>query len=78
VDRIVASLAAIIGVALGSVLTYPIQAQTTRQAQEFARDQRLWQERLAACSEFAGIVTGFRRGQNDRWHQELERPVMPR
>jgi hypothetical protein len=74
VDSIVASLAAIIGVALGSVLTYLFQARTTRQAQEFARDQQLWQERAAAYSEFAGIVTDFRRSQNDRWHREQEDP----
>jgi hypothetical protein len=74
VDSIIASLAAIIGVVLGSVLTYLFQARNARQAQEFARDQQFWRERLAAYSEFAGIVTDFRRSENDRWHSEQEDP----
>ena len=73
-DSIIASLAAITGVVLGSVLTYLFQARNARQAQEFARDQQLRHERLAAYSEFAGIVTDFRRSENDRWHREREDP----
>lgn len=73
-DSIIASLAAIIGVALGSVLTYLFQARNARQVQEFARDQQFRQERLAAYSEFAGIVTDFRRSEYDRWHREQEDP----
>ncbi len=73
-DSIIASLAAIIGAALGSVLTYLFQARNARQAQEFARDQQFRQERLAAYSEFAGIVADFRRSQYDRWHREQEDP----
>ncbi len=73
-NSIIASLAAITGVVLGSVLTYLFQARNTRQVQQFAQDQQFRQERLAACSEFAGIVTDFRRSQNDRWHREQEDP----
>jgi hypothetical protein len=74
VDSIIASLAAITGVVLGSVLTYLFQARNTRQVQLFARDQQVRQERLNAYSEFAGIVTEFRRSENDRWHREQEDP----
>jgi len=74
VDSIIASLAAITGVALGSVLTYLFQVRNTRQIQEFAREQQFRQERLAAYSEFAGVVTDFRRSENDRWHREQEDP----
>jgi hypothetical protein len=74
VDIIITSLPAITGVVLGAVLTYLFQARNTRQAQEFARDQQFWQERLAAYSEFAGIVTDLRRSENDRWHREQEDP----
>ena len=74
VDSIIASLAAIIGVVLGSVLTYLFQARNVRQAQEFARDQQFRQERLATYSEFAGTVTDLRRSENDRWHREQEDP----
>lgn len=74
VDSIIAGLSAIIGVALGSVLTYLFPVRTARQTQEFARDQQFWRERLAAYSEFAGIVTDFRRSEYDRWHREQEDP----
>ena len=77
VDTIITSLPAIIGVVLGAVLTYLFQARNTRQAQEFARDQQFWQERLATYSEFAGIVTDLRRSENDRWHREQEDPQGP-
>jgi hypothetical protein len=74
VDSIVASLAAITGVVLGSVLTYLFQARSARQVQQFAQDQQLRQERLTTYSEFAGIVTDFRRSEYDRWHREQEDP----
>lgn len=74
VNSIIASLAVILGVVLGSVLTYLFQARSTRQVQGFTRDQELWQERLAAYSAFAGVVTDFRRSENDRWHREQEDP----
>jgi hypothetical protein len=74
VDSIIASLAAITGVVLGSVLTYLFQVRNNRQVQLFARDQQVRQERLNAYSEFAGIVTEFRRSENDRWHREQEDP----
>jgi hypothetical protein len=74
VDSIVASIVAIAGVALGAVLTYLFQARNTRQVQEFARDQQVRQERLAVYSEFAGVITDFRRSENDRWHREQEDP----
>jgi hypothetical protein len=74
VDSIIASSAAITGVALGSVLTYLFQVRNTRQIQLFARDQGVRQERLAAYSDFAGIITEFRRSENDRWHREREDP----
>lgn len=73
-DSIFASIVAIAGVALGSVLTYLFQTRGTRQVQEFARDQHLRQERLAVYSEFAGVITDLRRSENDRWHREQEDP----
>lgn len=71
-SSIIASAAAIVGVVLGSVLRYVFQARNARQSQEFARDQQTRQEKLAAYSEFAGLVTDFRRTENDRWHRQQE------
>lgn len=73
-SSIIASAAAIVGVVLGSVLTYVFQARNARQSQEFARGQQSRQEKLAAYSEFAGLVTDFRRAENDRWHRQQEDP----
>jgi hypothetical protein len=74
VNSLIASLAAITGVALGSVLTYLFQSRSTRQIQQFAREQQFRQERLATYSEFAGVVTDLRRSEYDRWHRGQEDP----
>jgi FAD/FMN-containing dehydrogenase len=72
VNGIIASLAALMGTRLGAVLTYVFQARNTRQAQEFAQVQQFRQEKLDACSSFAGALTNFRRSENDRWHRGQE------
>jgi type II secretory pathway pseudopilin PulG len=74
VSSIIASGAAIVGVALGSVLTYIFQARNARQAQEFTRDLQSRQEKLDAYSQFAGLVTDLRRSEYDRWHRQQEDP----
>ncbi|WP_344821452.1 hypothetical protein [Actinocorallia longicatena] len=67
---IVAALAAL----SGSTLTYLFQRRTARDNERFSREQRLWQERVAAYSSFVAAATDFRRSQNDRWHLEREDP----
>jgi hypothetical protein len=71
-ESVVASLVAILGTLLGAAATYVFQLRTARQARQSAREERLWQERLAAYSTFAGALTDFRKSQNDRWHREQE------
>ncbi|MFB9250116.1 hypothetical protein ACFFWE_17890 [Sphaerisporangium melleum] len=46
--------------------------RTAKQARQSAREERLWQERLATYSTFASALTDFRKSQNDRWHREQE------
>ncbi|MCW2879478.1 MAG: serine/arginine repetitive matrix protein 2 [Sphaerisporangium sp.] len=69
---VVTSLVAILGTLLGATVTYVFQMRTAKQARQSAREERLWQERLAAYSAFAGALTDFRKSQNDRWHREQE------
>ncbi|TXK35129.1 hypothetical protein [Nonomuraea sp. C10] len=73
-ESVITSLVAIAGTLLGATATYVFQLRTARQARQSAREERLWQERLAAYSAFAGALTDFRKSQNDRWHREQEDP----
>lgn len=73
-ESVVTSLVAIFGTLMGAAATYVFQLRTAKQARQSAREERLWQERLAAYSTFAGALTDFRKSQNDRWHREQEDP----
>src|SRR4051812_14137480 len=72
--NIMTSLIAILGTLLGATATYVFQMRAARQARQSAREERLWQERVAAYSAFAGALTDFRKSQNDRWHRKREDP----
>jgi hypothetical protein len=71
-ESVVTSLVAILGTLLGATATYVFQMRTAKQARQSAREERLWQERLAAYSTFAGALADFRKSQNDRWHRKQE------
>jgi hypothetical protein len=65
-----AVLTGVIGIAatlLGSFSTYLFQSRTARRAEAFARDERLRQEQLTACSAYAGTLTELKRGLISRW-----------
>jgi|SRR5215472_4638850 len=67
-----AVLTGVIGVAatlLGSFSTYLFQSRTARRAEVFARDERLRQEQLIACSAYAASLTGLKRGLIGLWFQ---------
>ena len=69
-----AALTAAIGVAgtlLGSLITYLFQSRTAKRAEEFARNERLHQEQLSACSAYAGSLTELKQGIVKVWlHRE--------
>lgn len=58
---------AVAGMLLGSYSTYMYQRRTAARAELAARGERLRQERLAACREFAAAVTGLKRGVIASW-----------
>jgi hypothetical protein len=69
-----AVIIAVIGVAatlLGSFSTYLFQTRTAERAEAFARDERLRQEQLTACSAYAGSLSELKQGLIRIWfHRE--------
>ncbi|TDC21344.1 hypothetical protein E1265_18285 [Streptomyces sp. 8K308] len=74
---VLSALIAVLGTLLGVALTQRSQRQATARDQAFATQQQLRAERMAVYSDFAGAVTEFRRGQQDRWHRRYEDPDGP-
>ncbi|WP_433179327.1 hypothetical protein [Actinoallomurus sp. CA-150999] len=72
------SLVAVAGTLLGSALTYFFQRRTAGRAEQFARDERLRQERVSAYSMFAEAVMEYRHEELQVWlhrHGELTHPL---
>jgi hypothetical protein len=67
VSAALGSLIAVLGTLLGSFSTYLFQQRTAVRAEAVAREERLRQERLTACSEFAGAVTELKRAVVAVW-----------
>lgn len=67
VSAVYASLIAVFGTLLGSVSTYLFQQRTAVRAEVSACEERLRQERLAACGAFATAVTELKRGVVAAW-----------
>lgn len=66
-SAVYASLIAVFGTLLGSLSTYQFQARSAARAEASARGERLRQDRLAACSEFAAAVTQLKAGVVAAW-----------
>lgn len=62
-----ASLIAVFGTLLGSLSTYLFQARSAARAEASARTERLRQDRLAACSEFAAAITALKAAVVAAW-----------
>jgi len=62
-----ASVIAVAGTLLGSIVTYVFQRVNAGRAERFAREERLRQERIATYSGFAGAITELRRGVISLW-----------
>jgi hypothetical protein len=77
VQSVLLGLIAVAGTLLGSVTTYLFQQRAQRRQDDGARRERLRQEQMAVFSAFAGLLTDFRRSQNDRWHRERDDPDGP-
>ncbi|MGR4850420.1 hypothetical protein [Streptomyces sp. LARHCF252] len=73
-ETIIASAIAVLGTLLGSGLTLAFQQRTTDKGQQFARHERLRQERLDAYSAYAGALINYRRCLVHLWFCEHEQP----
>jgi hypothetical protein len=67
VQGLLASVIAVAGTLLGSIVTYVFQRVNAGRAERFAREERLRQERIATYSGFAGAITELRRGVISLW-----------
>ncbi|MFJ9180500.1 hypothetical protein [Streptomyces sp. NPDC102360] len=69
------SVIAVLGTLLGAGLSHVLQSRTAARGQDFARAERLRQERIDAYCAFGGALANYRRGQLDRWFPEhVDRP----
>lgn len=66
-EAVVASVVAVIGTLLGSSVTHFFQRRTTERSEEFARAERLRQERIDAYCAYAGALLDYRRVLVHRW-----------
>jgi hypothetical protein len=71
---VLASIIAVLGTLAGATVGYVFQRRISDRNEVIVRDERLRQERLVACSAFAGAVMDLRRAQYDRWYRRQEHP----
>jgi hypothetical protein len=74
VETIIASAIAVLGTLLGSGITLAFQQRTTDRSHQFARREKLRQERLDAYSLYAGALINYRRCLVHLWFCEHEQP----
>lgn len=66
-DSVLVSLIAVAGTLLGSATTYLFQRRTAARTEAIARQERLRQDRLVACGDFAAAVTEVKRAVITAW-----------
>jgi hypothetical protein len=71
---VLASVIAVLGTLAGTTIGYVFQRRISEHNEITTRQERLRQERLVACSAFAGAVMDLRRAQYDRWYRRQEHP----
>ncbi|MFE5366587.1 hypothetical protein [Streptomyces mirabilis] len=74
-ETIIASAIAVLGTLLGSGITLAFQQRTTDRSHQFARREKLRQERLDAYSIYAGALINYRRCLVHLWFCEHEQPT---
>lgn len=71
-EAVLASLIAVAGTLLGSLVTFSVQRRTSARAEDFARSQQLRQERLTTYSAYAGAVTALKQATVALWFLRQE------
>jgi hypothetical protein len=67
VNSVLISLIAVAGTLLGSLTTYVFQRRTAAHVEAVGRRERLRQDRLVACGDFAAAVTEVKRAVITAW-----------
>ncbi|MET8471020.1 hypothetical protein ABZY90_07110 [Streptomyces sp. NPDC006422] len=70
---VITSVIAVLGTLLGAGLSHVLQSRTAARGQDFARAERLRQERIDAYCAFGGALANYRRGQLDYWFPRHDR-----
>ncbi|MFI6879189.1 hypothetical protein ACIBL6_37690 [Streptomyces sp. NPDC050400] len=73
-EAIITSAIAVLGTLLGSGITLVVQRRTAAEGHQFARSERLRQERLDAYSTYAGTLINYRRSLVHLWFCMNEQP----
>jgi hypothetical protein len=76
-EAVLASLIAVAGTLLGSIITFTFQRRSSAQAEVFARSRQLRQERLTTYSAYAGAVTALKQGTVALWFRLQGDPDSP-
>ncbi|MFF1871656.1 hypothetical protein [Streptomyces sp. CB03911] len=76
-EAVLASLIAVAGTLLGSLVTFVVQRRTSARAEVFARSQQLRQDRLTTYSTYAGAITTLRQQTVALWFHLQEVPDGP-
>ncbi|MEV6013216.1 hypothetical protein AB0M29_41445 [Streptomyces sp. NPDC051976] len=76
-EVVLASLIAVAGTLLGSIITFDFQRRSSARAEDFARSLQLRQERLATYSAYAGAVTALKQGAIALWFHQQSDPDSP-
>src|SRR5689334_11986662 len=76
-EVVLASLIAVAGTLLGSVITFDFQRRSSERAESFASSLQLRQERLATYSAYAGAVTALKQGTVALWFHLQTDPDSP-
>jgi hypothetical protein len=71
-NAVLTGIIAVAATLLGSFSTYLFQSRTADRAEAFARDERLRQEQLIACSAYAASLTDLKRGLISLWFHRKE------
>ncbi|MCE4947447.1 MULTISPECIES: hypothetical protein [Streptomyces] len=72
-EAVIASVVAVFGTLLGSAITHHFQRRSADRSEQFARAQRLRQERMDAYCAYAAALLEYRRVLVHRWfvrHEE--------
>ncbi|GAA2366412.1 hypothetical protein [Streptomyces cuspidosporus] len=71
-EAVLASVIAVLGTVLGSGVTHAFQRRSADRSEQFARTERLRQERIDAYCAYAGALLNYRRVLVQRWFVQHE------